>query len=139
MDSILRLTEAANLGIHAMIYLVLEGEEGPSSSGTIAKSLRVSESHMAKVLQRLASAGLVRSIRGARGGFTLVADPSRTSLLTILEAIDGPISPAGCLLGREVCMVRQCWLTKLEQEARVLVERHLGAVMLKDVVTPELR
>ena len=133
MDSILRLTEAANLGIHAMVYLVLAGEAGPCSAGTIAKSLQVSESHMAKVLQRLAASDLVRSTRGAGGGFTLVVAPSRTSLLAVLEAIDGPIEPAGCLLGREVCMVRRCWLSALERDARELVERHLGTVMLTDV------
>ena len=105
MSSILRISEAANLGIHALVYLALERDCSPCSAGAIAKGLEVSESHLAKVMQRLAAAGMVSSTRGARGGFTIITDPDRTSLLQVLEAIDGPILSSGCLLGRGDCLV----------------------------------
>jgi Rrf2 family protein len=133
MASILRISEAANLGIHALVYLALERDCSPCSAGVIAGALEASESHLAKVMQRLVAADMVSSTRGARGGFTITADPARTSLLAVLEAIDGPIASGGCLLGREVCMVQACWLAELESEAVRLVHKHLGAVTLADV------
>jgi len=133
MSSILRISEAANLGIHALVYLALEKECSPCSAGVIAKALEVSESHLAKVMQRLVAAGMVASTRGARGGFSITADPDLTSLLTVFEAIDGPILRSGCLLGRETCMVHMCWLAELEGDAIELVQKHLGSVTLADV------
>ncbi len=133
MSSILRISEAANLGIHALVYLSIQRECSPCSAGTIAKGLGVSESHLAKVMQRLVAAGMVRSTRGARGGFTIIAEPGRTSLLSVLEAIDGPTLPSGCLLGHDRCLVSRCWLSTLEAEAIELVHKHLGTVTLRDV------
>jgi Rrf2 family protein len=136
VSSILRISEAANLGIHALVYLALHSDCSPCSASVIAKALSVSESHLAKVMQRLVAAGMVSSTRGARGGFTIVTDPERTSLLAVLEAIDGPILGSGCLLGREACLVHACWLAELEQETIELVHRHLGSVTLDDVTSP---
>lgn len=133
MSSILRISEAANLGIHALVYLALERDCSPCSAGAIAKGLEVSESHLAKVMQRLAAAGMVSSTRGARGGFTIITDPDRTSLLQVLEAIDGPILSSGCLLGRGDCLVHACWLAELETETIELVHKHLGSITLSDV------
>ncbi len=133
VSSILRISEAANLGIHALVFLALKSDGTPCSAGVIAKGLEASESHLAKVMQRLVAADLVRSTRGAKGGFTIVADPHRTSLLQILEAIDGPMLGSGCLLGRESCLIHACWLAELEQDAIALVHKHLGSVTLSDV------
>jgi Rrf2 family nitric oxide-sensitive transcriptional repressor len=133
MSSILRISEAANLGIHALVYLALADDGERHAAAVIAKTLGASESHLAKVMQRLVSADMVRSTRGARGGFTLIADPKRTSLLAVLEAIDGPMTHSGCLLGRETCLVQACWLSELEHDAIGLVRKHLGSVTLADV------
>ncbi len=157
MSSILRISEAANLGIHALVYLSLARPEAvqarearvdgvggaglgssppdcsPCSAGVIARALDVSESHLAKVMQRLVAANMVSSTRGARGGFTITADPAHTSLLAVLEAIDGPVTSGGCMLGRSTCLVRACWLSELENEAIQLVHKHLGSITLADV------
>jgi Rrf2 family nitric oxide-sensitive transcriptional repressor len=133
MSSILRISEAANLGIHALVFLSLERGCSPCSAGIIAKALGASESHLAKVMQRLVAADMVSSTRGARGGFSITIDPACTSLLAVLEAIDGPIGNSGCLLGRDQCLVHRCWLSELEHDAISLVQKHLGSVTLADV------
>ena len=77
---------------------------------SIERAMLVSEAHLAKVLQRLARAGLVRSTRGPGGGFRLVQPAEETSLLTVYEAIDGPLSDNGCLLGNRACGLKSCLL-----------------------------
>jgi Rrf2 family protein len=133
MSHVLRISEAANLGVHALVHLALAPAGTPCSVGVIARNLGVSESHLAKVMQRLVAAGLVESVRGARGGFRLGTDPAATSLLSILEAIDGPMRGGGCLLGRQVCLISGCWLSGLERQIGEWVQEHLGDVTLADV------
>jgi len=134
MGTILRISEAANLGIHAMVFLCLHPDQGPSNVGAIAEGLGVSASHLAKVLQRLAAAGMVSSVRGVKGGFSLRCDPARTTLLAIYEAIDGPLVPAGCLVELDTCLIDHCWLAGLEAETLERVRAHLGGLHLADLV-----
>jgi len=133
MSHVLRISEAANLGVHALVHLALAPPGAPCSVGVIARTLGVSESHLAKVMQRLVAAGLVESVRGARGGFRIGTDPAATTLLSIMEAIDGPMTGGGCLLGRQVCLIAGCWLSELERKLGELVQEHLGQVTLADV------
>ncbi|MCK4620269.1 MAG: Rrf2 family transcriptional regulator, partial [Desulfobacterales bacterium] len=67
MSNIIKISEAASMAIHAMVFLASEsGRIVPSRE--IATTLRSSEAHLSKVMQRLAKAGLVSSTRGPKGG-----------------------------------------------------------------------
>jgi Rrf2 family protein len=58
------------------------------TAGEIAERYRASEHHVAKVLQRLARAGIVRSARGARGGFQLARDPRAITLFDVVAVFE---------------------------------------------------
>ncbi len=103
MSNILKISDAASLGLHAMV-VIGQKKEQPESVKTISETLGVSSNHMSKVLQRLVKAGLVVSVKGYGGGFYLAKDADKTSFLEIYEAIDGPLCPSNCLLDRsEIC------------------------------------
>lgn len=51
---------------------------------------------LAKIMQRLAAAGILESVQGVRGGYRLVRDPRGLSFLELSEAVDGPIRIAAC-------------------------------------------
>lgn len=112
MNGTLRLSEAFTLGLHAACYLA-GLEEGRASTREMARYLGVSEAHLAKVLQRLARAGILKSARGPGGGFRLGRRGSEISLMDIYESLEGPFSPTTCLLGRESCLGRSCVLEEL--------------------------
>jgi Rrf2 family protein len=57
----------------------------------------------ARVLQRMAQHGILRSEQGAHGGYTLVRDLSRLPLLELMELILGKISAAKCMHGEGAC------------------------------------
>jgi len=63
------------------------------TAGEIAGRYGVSEHHVAKVLQRLARAGILRSVRGARGGFQLAQDAREVTLFDVVEVFE-PRAPA---------------------------------------------
>lgn len=134
MRNILRITDAAVLAIHALAALGNHGHpRAPVSSSRLATAMKVSEAHLSKVLQRLSRAGMVKSVRGPRGGFTLDHDPTELTVLQVIEAIDGPLGDDSCLLGRPVCnSPADCAMRLLAAEVRELVTRRLGKSTLDD-------
>ncbi len=83
------------------------------TSREIIATLKVSDAHLMKVLQRLVKAGLIRSIRGPNGGFLLSKSPDQISLLDVYESIEGRMQPGSCLLGTPVCRDKKCILGNL--------------------------
>ena len=102
MPGVVHISEAASLGLHAMILLASDPAR-TFRTKEMAGLLRVSEDHLAKVLQRLVRAELVGSMRGPRGGFTLGRDAADIRLLDIYETIEGPLKAGACLLGERRC------------------------------------
>lgn len=139
MKSILNLSEAGNLAIHALAYMATMGPNRPVSATKIAKDINVSESHLSKVLQNLARESFISSIRGAKGGFYFKNDPGDITVLDILVAVDGPLPDHNCLLDTPVCSSTKCKLHSLMNKTTEFVRQELGSVVLRDfIITPAL-
>jgi Rrf2 family protein len=98
-----RLTRAADYGARGALYLARQPRDRVVLVGEIARAEGVPESYLAKIFQSLARAGLVRSHRGARGGFSLARPAAEITLRQIIEAIEGPLALNRCLDPREGC------------------------------------
>ena len=134
MDTILRISDAANLAIHAMAHIARSKGNVNHSVGEIAGEQGVSVAHLSKVMQRLVKVGLLTSRRGPGGGFVLGRAADKISLLEILEAMDGPMSDCKCLLGRKKCLFGGCalgaLLTHVNHQVRVfMASRNLTDLM----------
>ena len=81
MDTILRISDAANLAIHAMAHIARSKGNVNHSVGEIAGEQGVSVAHLSKVMQRLVKVGLLTSRRGPGGGFVLGRAADKISLL----------------------------------------------------------
>lgn len=124
-------SEAANLAVHSCALLAAGREDGPLPAHGIASSLGVSESHLRKVLQELVKKGILRSGRGASGGFDLAEDPASLSLRRILEAVDSMPGSGSCLLGRPVCPAGRCVFTELTGEIGSMIDRAMTGTTLE--------
>ncbi|MFH1134804.1 MAG: Rrf2 family transcriptional regulator [Pseudomonadota bacterium] len=132
MNSLFKAPEAVSLAVHALAYLAsLRGRK--TQAQEIASRLNVSSAHMSKVLQRLARAGLLCSTRGPRGGFTLDQAPEHVVLLEVFEAMEGPLKPARCLMGRPVCQAASCVFQELAVKMEQGVREQLGRLTLADL------
>src|SRR5438270_81625 len=67
----LKLTKKADYGLIAMRHLAEHAEQGSCSAKDMADAYGIPQEALAKILQRLAKAGLLRSMHGTRGGYTL--------------------------------------------------------------------
>lgn len=133
MHTILNISEATSLALHAAALLAKEPERRRSNTD-LAASLGASEAHLAKVLARLTRAGLVLSSRGRRGGVLLAQEPSRISLREVYEAMEGRPSHSRCLLrGQERQCGADCILGDLVASVQRQVLDYLGSTTLADL------
>lgn len=134
MANIIRVSEAATIALHTMVLLAKEAGR-PLSTGEIADTFNVSEAHLSKVLQRLAHAGLVKSIRGPKGGFLLAKPYKKISLLNVYETIDGHLSYSDCLLGKRVCSGKNCIMGDLLKNLNREAMNYLKNTNLSDLIS----
>lgn len=119
-----------------MSYLVNQSKSQPTSTAQVAVHYGFSEAHLSKVFQRLTKAGLVKSVRGPRGGFVLALDPASITLKNIYEAIDGTLSRKSyCLLGKPSCKFKECIFGDLMKSIHQKVEDHFSSTRLIDLIT----
>ena len=107
MSSILKISDAASLALHAMVILSKTKNELVSVK-SMASTLDVSINHLSKVMQKLVKANLATSIKGYNGGFKLSKNPKDITFLNIYEALEGQFEPVNCLLGRKACSPDVC-------------------------------
>ena len=129
MATILRITEAASLALHATVYIAAHGES-PVSTGRLAKALNASAAHLSKVMQRLTHVGLLKSLRGPRGGFVLTRPAKEITLLEVYEAIEGPFGSSVCLFDSHVCSGTVCVLAGLLKDVHGQVKKYLKSTTL---------
>ena len=90
----MKVSQKATYGIMAALDLTLQNGSSPVQAKAIAKRQAIPLRFLEQVLHAMKKAGLVDSLRGAQGGYTLSKKPSDVSLATIVEALDGPLSAA---------------------------------------------
>ena len=132
MANLLKISEAASLALHTMVYLAAH-DRGLATTHEIGEVLRVSEAHLAKVLQRLAKVGLVDSTRGPKGGFCLARSGDDISLLEVYETIEGPLADTVCLLGQPVCQGEKCILGGLLETVNRQAREYLAGTSLAEL------
>ncbi len=131
-ESILKISEATSLGLHAMVVLA-QNKDKLVSVKEIATNLEVSANHLSKVMQRLNKAGFIESIKGYNGGFKLIADPEKTTFLQIYELFDGKLKNATCLLTNKKCS-GNCVLGDLVSSVTKQVQEKFEKTKLSDFV-----
>ena len=128
----MRISDAASLALHAAVLLAARPAETVSTR-EMAEVLPVSEAHLAKVMQRLAKAGLVQSTRGPGGGFRLGRSAESITLLEVYEAVEGRLESSECLLSSRVCEPGQCILGGLLEDVNRRVREYLSATRLSQL------
>jgi Rrf2 family transcriptional regulator, iron-sulfur cluster assembly transcription factor len=88
----MKLTRGGEYGIRGVLYLARQEHGSVSMLSSIAKAENAPPQFLAKIFQSLTKAGVVKSHRGAKGGFSLMRPASDVSVKDVIEAIEGPIS-----------------------------------------------
>ncbi|MGB8701565.1 MAG: RrF2 family transcriptional regulator [Thermosynechococcaceae cyanobacterium] len=89
----MKLTTRGHYSVKALLDLSLQPRYGPASVAEISQRQSLPAPYLEKLLIELRRAGLVRSVRGAQGGYQLARSPGQISLGQILEAVGEWIEP----------------------------------------------
>jgi Rrf2 family protein len=118
------LSKKADYGLIALKHLAQHTDA--VSAREIAKEYRIPGELLAKILQRLARKGLVLSHQGTHGGYVLARDPSKISIVDVIEALDGPIGITPCERGSSCEQMERCSVRDPLMMVRAKMVRILG-------------
>ena len=94
----MKLSTKGRYSVTALYELALHYGEGVVPLKTIAKTQGISENYLEQLMVPMRRAGLVESVRGAQGGYTLALPPEEVTIGRIITAVEGPIALVDCLL-----------------------------------------
>ncbi len=131
----MRLTRAGEYAIRCMVYLAKQGRGVLTSRQEIARKADIPSHFLAKIAQDLAKAGFIEIRQGARGGFVLLQDPDKISLLEVVETMIGEIYLNDCVARPASCKVTYgCAVHRVWMEARDQLRSTLNAVTFDQLV-----
>lgn len=93
MMKISKITDYAVVALTAMV----DGNDQPISAASLSEKTKLPEPTIAKVLKLLAKSGLINSVRGANGGYTMVGTIEDISIADVIVAIEGPVAITSCV------------------------------------------
>jgi Rrf2 family iron-sulfur cluster assembly transcriptional regulator len=123
----MQFTKAEEYGMFGVLYLAEKDRSVVTPLSEISEAQDIPEKFLAKIFQSLSKAGIVRSHRGVRGGFTLSRDPHSITVKDVLETIQGPYFLMKCLKDKEACTRRPAEFCAL-REVLLIGQRKLVGV-----------
>ena len=129
----MKLSTRSRYGIHAMYELALRYGDAPVSIKAIAERRGIPEAYLEQLIASLRRDGLVLSVRGAQGGYTLSRPPEEISVGDILRSMeDGPVL-VDCLLEEDACgKTCDCPTRVLWKKLSDGIARIVDGISLKD-------
>jgi Rrf2 family transcriptional regulator, iron-sulfur cluster assembly transcription factor len=98
-----RLSTRAHYAVRAILDLALHATEGPVAIQEIARRQAISSSYLEQLFVKLRRGRIIRSVRGARGGYLLARPADQVHLADIIDLVDEPLQPVACLDGQKDC------------------------------------
>jgi Rrf2 family protein len=136
----LRLVKADDYAVRAMIHLACLPDGSMAMRNEIAEAQKIPSSFMAKILRSLVRARLLTSSRGVNGGFALARPAAEITLLDIVEAIEGPLSMAGCVPDPRGCeWACDCPAAPVWGQVQTAVKKILRGATLETLVSTPRR
>ena len=99
----MKLSTRGRYGVRAMLELAMNAGKGPVPLRDLASRQEISAKYLEQLLIPLKGAGLVKSVRGARGGYLLSSEPASISLYDIVRSLEGPLAPVECVQDANYC------------------------------------
>lgn len=131
----MKLSTRGRYGVRAMLELALNNGKGPVPLRDLALRQEISAKYLEQLLIPLKGAGLVKSVRGARGGYQLAMEPARISLYDIVRSLEGPLAPVECVQDATYCeRVGGCTVHLVWGEMGRLLVDYLSRMTLADMV-----
>lgn len=136
----MKLSTKGRYAARAMLDLALHATDGPVLIKDISDREDISKSYLKQLLVPLRVAGLVRTTRGANGGFILARPPSEIRLIDIIQSVEGSSAPVECVDDESICQRSNLCVTReIWTEIKNAVDNVLESTTLEDLVNRRKR
>ncbi|OWZ82807.1 RrF2 family transcriptional regulator [Natranaerobius trueperi] len=134
----MKLSTRGQYGVRALVQLSYNYEKGPLSLREISEIEGISYQYLEQIFLDLKKHYLVKSLRGAKGGYVLAKPPNNITVGDIIKVVEGPIAPVSCVDNSEnndcdrssICAPRNVW-----KELRDRITEVLDEFTLEDLVS----
>jgi Rrf2 family iron-sulfur cluster assembly transcriptional regulator len=132
----MRLTTKGRYGVRAVLNLAAHNQNHPTSISQISREEDLSPEFLEQIFFKLKKAGVIRSIRGPKGGFVLNWKPSEVTIKAILDAVGESVNPTPCTKVTSAPCPRKkdCALAPVWNEFNEVIEKHLDGISIKDII-----
>ena len=131
----MKLSTRGRYAARAMLDLALNYRQEPVVLSAIARRQQISEQYLEQLISPLKVAGLVRSIRGANGGFIPAKSPSLIKIGDIIRAVEGSTALVDCVDNPQACSrADDCLTRKVWVKATEAVDNVFDSITLQDLM-----
>lgn len=136
----MKLSTRGRYGTRVLLDLALRWGEGPVQLKDIARNQQVSVMYLEHLIRPLMAAGIVKSMRGARGGIWLVKPPHEIRLSEVIGLLEGSTDMVGCLDDPNTCpRTNSCVTRDIWAELKKAMDGVLESTTLQDLVERQKR
>jgi len=130
-----KLSTRARYGTRAILELAGHYKKRPLQIKVIAHRQEISLKYLEQLMAILKSAGLVRSIRGPKGGYGLAKAPQQIKLSEVFNCLEGPLVAAECVENKSLCTrAADCVTRQLWSQVQQAVKDVLESMTLQDLL-----
>lgn len=135
----MRISTKGLYAVRLMLYLTTKGQAEPVSLKEISETQRISKKYLEQITPSLTSADLLKSTRGASGGYKLARPADKISIYDILDATEGSLAPAGALDKGELewAPASPCLEANMWRGLDNLIKKYLSGISLQKIVDDE--
>jgi Rrf2 family protein len=131
----MKLSTRTRYAIRAILELANSYGKGPLQTRVIAQQQDISAKYLEQLMAALKSAGLVRSQRGAKGGYVLARPPEKIKLSDVFEIFEGPVVTVECVVNENYCArAADCIARQVWSEVQRAIKNVLQSMTLQDAI-----
>ena len=132
----MKISTKGRYGVRFMLDLALNAMDRPIPLKEIAKRQEISDKYLEQIVIILGRSGLVKSVRGAQGGYILAKDPQEISVGQILRSLEGSLAPVDCVdcEGKDCPRADKCVTLGVWTKIRKAIEDVVDNTYLSELV-----
>jgi len=131
----MKISTKGRYALRLMLDIALADTRGPVSLREVAQRQEISDKYLEQIVTQLSRAGLVRSVRGAGGGYLLTRGAEEYTVGEILRALEGSLAPVGCAEDASCCeRSGQCVVQEVWAQIGAAVSEVVDHITLADLV-----
>ena len=131
----MKISTKGRYALRLMVDIAQYGGHGPVSLRDAARRTQLSEKYLEQIVTPLTRAGLVRSVRGAGGGYFLTRKPEEYTVGDILRPVEGDLAPVECATDENFCAHScTCVTVELWQDIHKAVSAVVDGTTLADLL-----